>query len=72
VAIEFDVEDMRYSLFSEYDSFEKKKELKYAQVFIQMPYLLGNNMYALGNEYYMRRRNLHRYNLETNTWSIVF
>lgn len=50
----------------------RRQELPSAQVFIQMPYMLGNEVYALGNEYYMKKRNLHRYNVSTDKWSTIF
>ena len=53
-------------------SFEKNGELKRAQVFVTAPFLYGNDVYAIGNEYYMKHRNLHRYSLKNNNWEIIF
>ena len=53
-------------------SFEKKGELKRAQVFVTAPFLYGNYIYAVGNEYYMKNRNLHRYSIEKEEWNIIF
>jgi len=51
---------------------EKKSDLKKAQVFVNAPFLYKNHVYALGNEYYMKHRNLHRYSIERNEWDIIF
>ena len=56
---------------SEY-SIEKKGELRKPQVFVTGPFLYGRNVYAIGNEYYMKHRNLHRFNLDTEEWQIIF
>jgi len=53
-------------------SFEKKSELKKPQVFVNAPFLYKNHVYALGNEYYMKHRNLHRYSIEKEEWEIIF
>lgn len=54
------------------NSFEKRSELKRPQVFVNTPFLYKNHVYALGNEYYMKQRNLHRYSIEKQEWSIIF
>ena len=54
------------------NSIEKKSDLKKAQVFVNSPFLYKNHVYALGNEYYMKHRNLHRYSIERNEWEIIF
>jgi len=53
-------------------SIEKRNDLKKAQVFVNSPFLYKNHVYALGNEYYMKHRNLHRYSIERNEWEIIF
>ena len=53
-------------------SFEKKGELKRAQVFVNAPFLYKNQVFALGNEYYMKHRNLHRYSIGKEEWEIIF
>jgi len=53
-------------------SIEKRNDLKKAQVFVNAPFLYKNHVYALGNEYYMKHRNLHRYSIERNEWEIIF
>eukprot|EP01016_Furgasonia_blochmanni_P020449 TRINITY_DN2280_c0_g2_i2.p1 TRINITY_DN2280_c0_g2~~TRINITY_DN2280_c0_g2_i2.p1 ORF type:complete len:568 (+),score=98.28 TRINITY_DN2280_c0_g2_i2:111-1814(+) len=52
--------------------FEKKSDLKRSQVFVTAPFLYGKYVYAVGNEYYMKHRNLHRYSLEREEWEIIF
>lgn len=54
------------------NSFEKRGELKRPQVFVNTPFLYKNHVFALGNEYYMKQRNLHRFSLEKQEWSIIF
>lgn len=58
-------------LVNEY-SFEKKGELKRPQVFVTAPFLYGKYVFAIGNEYYMKHRNLHRFSLEKEEWEIIF
>lgn len=53
-------------------SFEKKGELKRPQVFVTAPFLYGKYVFAIGNEYYMKHRNLHRFSLEKEEWEIIF
>lgn len=53
-------------------SIEKRSDLKKAQVFVNSPFLYKNHVYALGNEYYMKHRNLHRFSIERNEWEIIF
>jgi Uncharacterized protein conserved in bacteria len=53
-------------------SFEKRGELKKPQVFVNAPFLYKDHVYALGNEYYMKHRNLHRFSLEKGEWEIIF
>ena len=53
-------------------SFDKKGELKRPQVFVTAPFLYGKYVFAIGNEYYMKHRNLHRFSLEKEEWEIIF
>ena len=53
-------------------SIEKRNDLKKAQVFVNSPFLYKNHVYALGNEYYMKHRNLHRFSIEKNEWDLIF
>jgi len=53
-------------------SLEKKSELKKPQVFVNAPFVYKNHVYALGNEYYMKHRNLHRFSIEKGEWDIIF
>ena len=60
-------------IFNAFDySFEKKSELKRPQVFVTAPFLFGRYVYAIGNEYYMKHRNLHKFSLEREEWEIIF
>lgn len=47
-------------------------DLEKAQVFVSAPFLYGNFVYAVGNEYYVKSRNLNRFNLRTREWELVF
>jgi len=38
-------------------SLERLQDLKKAQVFVSTPFLYGENVYAVGNEYYVKSRN---------------
>jgi hypothetical protein len=53
-------------------SFEKMNELKKPQVFVNAPFVYKNHVYALGNEYYMKHRNLHRFSIDRGEWDIIF
>lgn len=53
-------------------SLRKTSDLKRAQVFVASPFLYGNKVYAIGNEYYMKSRNLHSFSMETHEWNIIF
>ena len=53
-------------------SFKKTKySLKKPQVFICAPFLYANKVYAIGNEYYVKKRNINRYDLATSEWDII-
>jgi hypothetical protein len=53
-------------------SLEKIEDLEKPQVFVSSPFLHGECVYAVGNEYYVKNRNLNRFNLRTGKWDIVF
>jgi len=53
-------------------SLQKKEILKKPQVFVTGPFLLGKYVYGIGNEYYMKLRNLHKFSLEKEQWDIIF
>lgn len=53
-------------------SLKRTSDLKRAQVFVSSPFLYGNKVFAIGNEYYMKSRNLHSFDLETHEWNIIF
>lgn len=59
----FDVEDK---------SVERIESLKKAQVFISLPFSYGGNVYAVGNEYYVKTRSLHRFDKSKMTWDLIF
>ena len=53
-------------------TFKKSKtNLKKPQVFISAPFLYANKIYALGNEYYVKKRNINRYDITTGEWDII-
>lgn len=49
----------------------KTGPLKKPQVFVNSPFVNGNYVYAPGNEYYVKSRNIHRFNIKTMVWDIV-
>ena len=53
-------------------TFKKTKtNLRKPQVFISAPFLFANKVYALGNEYYVKKRNINRYDIATGDWDII-
>lgn len=52
--------------------FERVGSLKKGHVFVYLPFAYGNNVFAVGNEYYVKSRNIHRYNITTKKWEILF
>lgn len=42
----------------------KTKDLAKPHVFVNNPFLYGNYVYAIGNEYYVKNRNIHRFDIE--------
>ena len=71
---EASIEDSRNSYIFNTEDFnlEKTGPLKKAHVFVAAPFLHGNSVYAVGNEYYVKSRNVHRYNIEKEEWEIIF
>ena len=53
-------------------SVERIESLKKAQVFISLPFSYGGNVYAVGNEYYVKTRSLHRFDKNKMTWDLIF
>ncbi len=68
------VEDSKdcYIFDSEDYNLEKINSLKKAHVFVTSPFLHGNYVFAVGNEYYVKSRNVHRFDIRTMQWEIVF
>ena len=53
-------------------TFKKTKtSLRKPQVFISAPFMYANKVYALGNEYYVKKRNINRYDVNTGEWDII-
>ena len=44
----------------------------FSKGFVTAPFLLGKYVYAIGNEYYMKHRSLHKYSLDKKEWEIIF
>lgn len=51
---------------------KKIKSIKKANVFINSPLKYGNNIYCVGNKYYVKNRNIHKFDLDTYEWSLLF
>lgn len=68
------IEDSRQSYIFDTESFklEKTNPLRKPHVFVSASFLHGNYVFAVGNEYYVKNRNIHRFNIEKNEWEIVF
>jgi N-acetylneuraminic acid mutarotase len=64
--------DFCYTLNVNDYSIERVESLKKAQVFISLPFSYGGNVYAVGNEYYVKTRSLHRFNKAEMTWDLIF
>lgn len=63
----------RSFLFSPLEGrFEKVGSLKKPHVFVSLPFLHGNNVFAVGNEYHVKNRNIHRFDIEAGSWEILF
>ena len=48
-----------------------KTNLKKPQVFISSPFLYANKVYAIGNEYYVKKRNINRFDIAGGEWDII-
>jgi hypothetical protein len=68
------IEDSKNSYIFHTDDYklEKTSSLKKAHVFVSAPFLHGNYVFAIGNEYYVKSRNIHRFNISTLEWELVF
>jgi hypothetical protein len=68
------IEDSKHSYVFNTDDYklEKTSSLKKAHVFVSAPFLHGNHVFAVGNEYYVKTRNIHRFNIDKLEWEIVF
>ena len=51
---------------------EKTAPLKKAHVFVSPPFFQGGYVFAVGNEYYVKSRSIHRFNVEKLEWEIIF
>ena len=51
---------------------ERSKPLQKAQVFLPLPISYGQNVYAIGNEYYVKNRSVHKFNRIKKEWEIMF
>lgn len=51
---------------------EKVDDLKKPHVFVSAPFIYGNYVFAVGNEYYVKSRNIHRFDIARGKWEIVF
>ena len=52
---------------------EHRSDLVRPQVFVDAPFLYNRKVFAIGNEYYyMKQRNIHRYSVKADEWSVVF
>lgn len=50
----------------------KVDDLKKPHVFVSAPFIYGNYVFAVGNEYYVKTRNIHRFDIKRNKWEIIF
>lgn len=68
------VEDSKDSfiLRTDENKLVKSGDLKKPHVFVSAPFVYGNNVFAVGNEYYVKTRSVHRYDISKGTWEIVF
>lgn len=56
----------------EEQKFSRREDLLKSHIFVQQPFLYGQYVYGVGNEYYIKQRNLHRYHIATDTWDLLF
>ena len=68
------IEDSKQSYLFDTEAYtiQKTPPLKKAHVFVAAPFMHGNYVFAVGNEYYVKGRNIHRYNIESGEWEIIF
>lgn len=52
-------------------SIERIDNLGKAQVFISLPFSYGNHIFAVGNEYYVKTRSLHRFDKVELKWDLI-
>lgn len=64
--------DFCYTFDVEENKIERIDSLKKSQVFVCLPFSYGDNIYAIGNEYYVKNRNLHRFNRKKMGWDLIF
>ncbi len=59
--------DLKYSYILNVDTYKLRwsGDLAKPSVFVAQPFLYGNNVYALGNNYYVKNRSIHCYDIET-------
>lgn len=51
---------------------ERVGSLKKAHVFVTTPFVYGCFVFAIGNEYYVKNRNIHRFNILTYEWDLIY
>lgn len=68
------VHDTTASYYLHYDNnlIEKLPPLKKAHVFFNPPFVFGNQVLAIGSEYFVKQRNVHRFKVDTCEWDILF
>lgn len=52
--------------------FEKASPLRKGHVFVNAPFLHGNQVFAVGNEYYVKSRKIQRFDLDRGEWDLLF
>lgn len=61
-----------YEFDSETYSIKKIADLVIPHVFVNYPFFYGNQVFALGNEYYVKQWKIQRYDIEKNEWSVIY
>lgn len=61
-----------YEFDTETYQIQKVSSLKVSNVFVNNPLFYGNQVFALGNEYYVKQRKIHRYDVLKDEWSVVY
>lgn len=71
---DINVEDSKYSFIAQIDKKQimRGSDLKKPHVFVSSPFVYGNFVYAIGNEYYVKERTIHRYDIQKEVWDILF